>query len=405
MVIITIDFNNIVIPNNLDLLKNRVMPFPKTSLKLALILMVTLENLETLQRTPKGNDRVTYINTPEFVGSITGYAYVTYDPEKKVCEVIKTVGVSMKNISIEIMGVFPTNSLLWSGISVDDPKLRNKTREMILAGFGDPHVSKKSPSGTPFQSCGLCMVKHNNNQLGVSTTKGDVEYVLTEFEERSGVCQMQACLTSEAIEYLRDLQKIGMSLNSDGSITQKEMAGNFKCENINNDFIHYLSIDYDSLIIGDEMGVDIAPGMYNFHSHPREAYETANVKFGWPSAQDYVGFLMAFLEDGTVMHLVTTIEGMYIMSMSEYCLENKGNLPIELATFILENYDLCAVTNKTPLQYTQEINNVLYRGHHLFTLQYLSWTRATSKFTLSYKANDSNCFTSDETLELYEHLY
>ena len=69
------------------------------------------------------------------------------------------------------MGVFPTNSLLWSGISVDDPKLRNKTREMILAGFGDPHVSKKSPSGTPFQSYGLCMVKHNNNQLGVSTTK------------------------------------------------------------------------------------------------------------------------------------------------------------------------------------------------------------------------------------------
>ena len=59
------------------------MPFPKTSLKLALILMVTLENLETLQRTSKGNARVTYINTPEFVGSITGYAYVTYDPEKK----------------------------------------------------------------------------------------------------------------------------------------------------------------------------------------------------------------------------------------------------------------------------------------------------------------------------------
>ena len=75
----------------------------------------------------------------------------------------------------------------------------------------------------------------------------------------------------------------------------------------------------------------LPPGMYNFHSHPREAYETANVKFGWPSAQDYVGFLMAFLEDGTVMHLVTTIEGMYIMSMSEYCLENKGNLPYRVS--------------------------------------------------------------------------
>jgi hypothetical protein len=196
-----------------------------------------------------------------------------------------------------------------------------------------------------------------------------------------------------------------MSLNSDGSITQKEMAGNLKCEKVNNNFVQYLGVDYDSLIMGEEMGVAIAPGMYNFHSHPRGAYETAKVQFGWPSAQDYVGFLMAFLEDKTILHMVTTLEGVYIMSMGEYCLKNKANLSRGLATFILENYDFCGATDKTPYQYTREINSVTYQDHPLFTLRYLPWHLASQKFTVIYKSNDTNCFTSDDTLERYERLY
>ena len=326
MVTITIDFNNIVLPNNLDLLKDRVKPFPKTSLKLGLALMVPQEMLENLQGTPKGKARVRYINNPEFVTSITGYAYVSYDSKKEVCDVMKTSGLSMKEIALEAVGVFPNDALLWVGVPIEDSELRDRAQELIFAGFGDPHISKERPSGVPFQSYGLCMVKRNNNQLRRSTTRGEINYVLAEFENRAGTCQMQVCLTAEAIGYLRDLQKIGMSLNSDGSITQKEMAGNLKCEEVDNDLVHYLGVDYNSLLMGKEMGVSIAPGMYNFHSHPKGAYETAKVEFGWPSAQDYVGFLMAFLEDDTILHLVTTLEGLYIMSMSEYCLENKTKL-------------------------------------------------------------------------------
>ena len=89
MVTITIDFNNIVLTNDLGFLKDRVKPFPKTSLKLGLALMVPLEMVVTLQETPKGKARVAYINTPEFVASITGYAFVSYDPKKEVCEILK----------------------------------------------------------------------------------------------------------------------------------------------------------------------------------------------------------------------------------------------------------------------------------------------------------------------------
>ncbi len=405
MVTITIDFNNIVLPNDMNLLEDRVKPSPKTSLKLGLTLMVPSEMVATLQGMPKGKARVAYINTPEFVASITGYAYISYDPKKEVCEILKRSDMPMREISLEAMGVFPNDALLWVGVEIEDPELNDKTQELIFAGFGDPHISKKRPSGVPFQSYGLCMVKYNNNQLRRATTKGDVKYVLSEFQEGTGVCQMQACLTTEAVRYLRYLQKIGLSLNSDGSITQKEMAGNLKCEKVDNDLVHHLAVDYDSLLVGEEMGVAIAPGMYNFHSHPRGAYETAKVKFGWPSAQDYVGFLMAFLEDGTILHMVTTLEGVYIMSMSEYCIENKSKLSRGIATFILENYDFCGVTDKTPHQYTREINSVTYQDHHLFTLQYLPWHWASQRFTVIYKLNDVNCFTNDKTRERYKGLY
>ena len=91
MVTITIDFNNIVLPNDMNLLEDRVKPSPKTSLKLGLTLMVTSEMVVTLQRMPKGKARVAYINTPEFVASITGYAYISYDPKKEVCEIGESV--------------------------------------------------------------------------------------------------------------------------------------------------------------------------------------------------------------------------------------------------------------------------------------------------------------------------
>lgn len=402
MVTITIDFNNIIVPNDLDLLKNRVKPVPRTSLKLGLALKVPLGVLEKLQKISIGKARVTYIDTPEFVKSITGYAYMSYDPKKGVCEILRTSGISIREISVEAMGVFPNDALLWVGVPLSDT---NRIQELVSAGFGYPHISKLRPSRIPFNDYNLCMVKHNDNQLRRSTTMEAVNYVLAELEEKSEVCQMKACLTSEAVRYLRDLQKIGLSLNFDGSITQKEVAGNLKCDKVDEDLVHHLDIDYSSLLIGQEMGVPIAPGMYNFHSHPKRAYETAGVKFGWPSPQDYVGFLMAFLEDGTILHLVTSIEGVYILSMSKYCIENKSKLPRGLGTFILENYDLCGALNKTPYQYVRDINAVRYQGSSLFIVQYLPWYWALQSFRVAYKGDESNCFTSDETLKYYDRLY
>lgn len=404
MELLTIDVNNIVVPNKLNSFKELIQPIPTTSDKLGLYVRVPTSTIDVLNGKSKGSDRVMYLNSTEFVSSITGYAYVCYNDDKGVCEIIRISGLTVKEVVVHTVGVFPNDALVWIGIPIQDD-MSAKVKILCSQGFEDPHISKKKPSGEPLQNYTLCMLKRNDNRIQNSSALGRVKYVLSEFHRSSGICEMEIVLTSDAIRYLRDLQKIGMTVNGDGTVSQKEMAGNLVCKSVDKDLVHHLDINYDSIIIGSEMGVPISPGLYNFHSHPREAYSRAKVKYGWPSAQDYIGFFMGFTEDDTILHLVTSLEGVYFLSMSEYSLENKEKLSTDIIPFIRENYNLCNSINNTPVQYTREINNILYEDNRLFIVQYVPWYHADDQITVSYKSSDSNCFTSDTLASEYQDLY
>ena len=98
--------------------------------------------------------------------------------------------------------------------------------------------------------------------------------------------------------------------------------------------INVLDINQDKMIEGEEQGVPIVEALYNFHSHPKEAYITNKVNKAWPSAQDYIGFLLAVLEDNTILHIVVSIEGIYIISLSKYYAGNKDKLSPDVSSFI-----------------------------------------------------------------------
>ena len=74
---------------------------------------------------------------------------------------------------------------------------------------------------------------------------------------------------------------------------------------IDDTFTHHLVIDKTSLFYGKEESVPVIEGLYNFHSHPVEAYERKKTKFAWPSAGDYVGFLKAVVKYDTILHIVS----------------------------------------------------------------------------------------------------
>ena len=325
MVTITIDVNNIIQENRLSLLKTKIKPMPKIKSNLALILSIPESHMKALYDIPVGIKRVQYINTKDFTQSIMGYAYVMYDKKKQICEVLSRQNLEWETVTNELMGVFPHDTIVWFGVDINCKQLSTEIEKANKAGFSQPHISNKSPSGKEFPNSALCMIKLNGD-INIYDIIDDAEYVCMTFSNKQETCQTKFKLTSDSIKYMKQLHKLGSTMNSDGSITQKEMAGNLRMSGTDTNGVQLLEIDHSSLITGHEEGVKIAPGLYNFHSHPRTAYDTHNVKVGWPSAQDYVGFLIAYIEDDTILHFVTSIEGLYVISMNRHWLLNSQPL-------------------------------------------------------------------------------
>ena len=220
-------------------------------------------------------------------------------------------------------------------------------------------------------------------------------------------CHVKLQLSNETIEIFNRLCDSGVTMNNNGLTSQKEIAGGMYVTKITSDSTHILEIHKPSVITGEEEGVDIVVSLYNFHSHPREAYENNNVDLAWPSAQDYIGFLIAVFEDCTVCHLVITIEGIYIISLSKYWAASQDHRDNSVGNFILDRYEGydAAANIQTPQQYVTWVNNIKYKRNHIFVVKYLPWNRANDTFNVNYCQVDGKCFTDGNNLAEYRKLH
>jgi hypothetical protein len=405
MTSLLIDFDNIIKPNKLSLIENAIKPIPETSHSLGLVLIISQKQYNALEAIPKGNGRVQYLNSEQFVNSITGYAYLIYDKNKKVCEIMCIKGPVLSQTIDNALSSIPNNVTLWIGIDLDTPNMESVVQEYIKLGFHNPYICKTSPLGYVFTSYGLCMLKQNDI-VDNNDAMNDVKYVFAQFmTEQQGHCVLKARLGEKAIQYLQKVSKIGSTINKSGDITQKELAGRMIAGIIDSDLTYHLEVDRSSIISGEEEGVEIIEGLYNFHSHPQEAYDRNNVHLGWPSAQDYIGFMASSLKYDTILHLVVSLEGFYVISLSNYWVNKKEELDKDVVTFILEKYNLLYEKGRTPAWYLRTVNEISYNGFPIFLVQFIPWYNSTASFIVPFRKNGVNCFAIQNTLEKYEKLY
>ena len=399
-----IDFNKIVKPNNLELLKYRCLPIPVTKFKLGLILIITQNQYNILNSMPKGIKRVTYINSKVFVNDIIDFSWLVYDSEKKLCEIIDTKGELLNTVLERTLLNIPNDVILCVRISMDDPLLKILIRDYVNFGFGDPYVSKKSPVGFKFSSYGICFLRENNVVSNDSTN--DVKHLLSQFPDKS-FCSLKVRICNDSIKYLQTASKLGSTLNKNGVITQKEIAGRLLVKKIEDDFTHLLEVDRSSIVYGDEESVEVVEGLYNFHSHPVEAYERNLTKFTMPSAQDYLGFLHAVIRYGTILHIVSCVEGFYVLSLSPYLSRKEITIDDKLLSFVINNYNLnCKKgVDYTTSLYLSKINGIKFKGYPVFFVQYFLWESAKTTFVVSHCKNDSNnCLTRQTTFDSVKSL-
>ena len=275
--------------------------------------------------------------------------------------------------------------------------MKNKKiiQKYTQSGFGKPYICSKTYGMKMIKTICLRREKGDNNDYSNKITD-----IL--FHDNFKYCKILVKLERNTINKLKLLCE-----ETDLFGSQKEQAGNMVAIQKKNNKYYSIEINDKSVIKGTDVGVDIVSGLYNFHSHPRNAYKIYNVKLGWPSAQDYIGFFISIKEDSTIFHIVSTLEGIYIISLSKDWILKQNIFSEEILDFIEKKYNFCYKEGNTIKWYLDKVNNIKYKDNIIFTIKYLHWENANTIFSITYSKLYNNCFTCDKIKKkiIYNIIY
>ena len=265
-------------------------------------------------------------------------------------------------------------------------------QSVVEYGFHTPYIEGKNNL--------LCMLVENfpNSITGYKKDViREVDYVVSQYNNK--ICKFRVKFDKDTISFLKNLCFTGYTTNKNGKTTQKEQAGFFNLRQVENN-LFIIDIIKNSIKPGKEEGVDVSKSRYNFHTHPIEAYKSNKVKYGWPSSQDYIGFLDAKIQYNTSFHTVISIEGLYVISFTQEALEkySSGDLDItksKLKKYILDEYD--HFKKKISIKkYINIVNNTKYKGIKLFVVEFITWDQTDKIFDIFYNKSGKNCIVKDD---------
>ena len=150
------------------------------------------------------------------------------------------------------------------------------------------------------------------------------------FKQEKKICQIK-CMFDE-----KTLEKLSKFLNN-----KNETGGIFRIKSINHKILGTIySIYFHEKTHSGKEEVDIIDTHYNFHTHPQEAYLNHNCQLGWPSIDDLLSFLYTFINYDCYFHVVSTIEGLYVLTIDQSCLfklKKQKDIPTHLEKWIDKN--------------------------------------------------------------------
>ena len=396
MSVLLIDYSKIIDKKNHyllleklnDKLNEKNIP-TNTKYNLGLILFISDFEFKIFDNLPKGDEKYNYLNNNNFIESIEDFTYILHD--YKTCEIlypVKNINLCVENIEYYLNDV--------KNIKITLPiKNINIILEYAKNGFGKPYIK--------------------DSKMYINRTKNDnkvyynnIQYILKEFNKKKNHCTIFAKIGEDTMTTFKEYCNTGgFTKNKNETTTQKEIAGNMFVSYIDKNLIHILDINKNSIIYGTDCGVDIVDGLFNFHSHPKDTYKKFNVKLGFPSAQDYIGFLIGYIEDDTIIHFVVTLEGIYVISISIKLLDKNKKFKIDdLSNFIENNYKIYD-KEKTVKEYIEFIKKIKYtnkknKKYRLFDINFVDWEEKNKILEIPYNKINNNCISCPKTKEIYE---
>lgn len=313
------------------------------------------------------------------------------------------------------------------GINIDDhiiiildpsqSNFREYTKKAIHKGFRHPLITNtffKQHLTHPH----VFLYQKYNHHYGKAieedeyqNIKKKLDFSLRNFKTtKSDPCRIYIQLEDDTLEYLHNYSKL-YKFNIDGKSEQREISGNFLLyETVPNTFL--VKIDEKNANLGDKENATSVNTLSSFHTHPIEAYRKYNVCMAWPSIDDYITILSIYSEGYGMFHILGTVEGIYIVTISDRMMkegrkkirENIEYYKSEIDKKYHKNYPVCDIDDnlrkdkkvwtKKIKAYLKWINSLKY-----FYVQFRFWKDAKNPIPIHYRGKNGNCVLNDEQVK------
>lgn len=269
------------------------------------LLFIILEekDFQELESKAQGEERVSFFNSKPFLDKIIYKMCTEFDAEKKVISLGDCEPRHIKQFLDAVHRTFEENVTIVAGGKDVNPKL-------FEMGFSNPNICDKGNK--------ICLNRKNTfiNKPKPNLVRLDLEYLMK--HKGKPHCNIKLEIDKESRLFLKHLTGAGVTQEDTGR-SQKEIFGVFKISDgkkgRNKNIVYTLSVDRNSLVAGKEEEIEAFASLYNFHTHPKEAYLRHKVKNGIPSIADYCAVYQLSLQ-GTIIHFVATLEGIYAISVN-----------------------------------------------------------------------------------------
>lgn len=357
--------------------------FPKSARGFVPALLLVSANpitIEKLKSLPAGDKRVKYFLSSEFQSQIETYIAAMYNMDKGIFVLDENSIQHIRPIIEYLQETLPKETLLW--ISVPIESIKND-----IFGFKDPHKTTLNPLYSSIAPS-IALTRINSDPIVEYDNSTKIQAIL--HNTKTSSCTMKVRLTKNAVEQLKNLCYSH----------EKELTGELYVKDVDHNLVYIVDILDGSISSGEHEAVDVEAVRFNFHSHPHAAYVSNRVANAWPSGTDYIG--MTILGTDTIFHLVTTKEGLYVISFAE---NSSGILNKITSEFIEKNLNIDLDRKLQPKEVVKMVNNVKYDNQQVFQLQFLPWKKAKEPFEISYAQTDGICIVSQSGAEKHKKMF
>ena len=428
-----------------------------------LILVMKYRNMVAFSENLKKN--INLFNNPSFLNEILGSSIIRQYLDTKIvkigiysiCLYIKQgqgYGTVLFNIILHAINSIYTSMTdpnttinLCLGIRLDNPNFKKLVHLYTSFGFKNPFVSSKHLNGQPLSF----KIMELSKEMDDYVTNEDTTYktfletidIYKQTLLQTKTCKFKFMLDRSAIlnlrlmPYLNTSGKLDNILNN--NVLNNEYSGSlfiYNASQIGDDIYYKLSLETiqnDKGIHfnkGNKEAVEIIPDQRTYHTHPILAYVKYKRLVGFPSGGDFAAvFLLGFNEDIQFQfHMVITIEGIYILSLSEKAVNKYNEIPNikEGVSWMLNNpgslqydpelkYDWISEYSETNnsakdvsleiqkfFEWLKKINDEYMYG--LIECKFYFWKEIdkNTKFEVFYHKSDNNsyCYPSKITREI-----